>query len=125
MAVGGPRGRSSSGPPRLLRTAWRPRINAATMLGQSKNAFQSEIDAACETIDFFRYGAFFAEQIFDQQPHSETGIWNRLDYRPLEGFVYAVSPFNFTAIGANLAGIPAMVGCGVLWKPSKHAVLSG
>ena len=109
----------------MLRTTWRPRINAATILGQSKNAFQSEIDAACEVIDFFRYGAFFAEQIFDQQPHSETGIWNRLDYRPLEGFVYAVSPFNFTAIGANLAGIPAMVGCGVLWKPSKHAVLSG
>ncbi|MXX35805.1 MAG: L-glutamate gamma-semialdehyde dehydrogenase [Gemmatimonadetes bacterium] len=109
----------------MLRTTWRPRINASTMLGQSKNAFQSEIDAACEVIDFFRYGAFFAEQIFDQQPHSETGIWNRLDYRPLEGFVYAVSPFNFTAIGANLAGLPAMVGCGVLWKPSKHAVLSG
>ncbi len=108
----------------MLRTTWRPRINASTILGQSKNAFQSEIDAACEVIDFFRYGAFFAEQIFDHQPHSETGIWNRLDYRPLEGFVYAVSPFNFTAIGANLAGIPAMVGCGVLWKPSKHAVLS-
>ena len=109
----------------MLRTTWRPRVNASTILGQSKTAFQSEIDAACEVIDFFRYGAFFAEQIFDHQPHSETGIWNRLDYRPLEGFVYAVSPFNFTAIGANLAGIPAMVGCGVLWKPSKHAVLSG
>ena len=108
----------------MLRTSWRPRINASTMLGQSKNAFQSEIDAACEVIDFFRYGAFFAERIFDHQPHSETGIWNRLDYRPLEGFVYAVSPFNFTAIGANLSGIPAMMGCGVLWKPSKHAVLS-
>ena len=108
----------------LLRTTWRARVNAATMLGQSKNAFQSEIDAACETIDFFRYGAWFAEQIFDQQPHSDVGIWNRIDYRPLEGFVYAVSPFNFTAIGANLAGLPAMVGCGVLWKPSKHAVLS-
>ena len=108
----------------MLRTTWRPGINAATMLGQSKNAFQSEIDAACEIIDFFRYGAWFAEQVFDHQPHSETGVWNRLDYRPLEGFVYAVSPFNFTAIGANLAGIPAMVGCGVLWKPSKHAVLS-
>ena len=109
----------------MLSTTWRPTINAATMLGQSKNAFQSEIDAACEMIDFFRYGAWFAEQIFDQQPHSEVGIWNRLDYRPLEGFVYAVSPFNFTAIGANLAGIPAMAGCGVVWKPSKHAVLSG
>ena len=109
----------------MLRTTHRPSINAATMLGQSKNAFQSEIDAACEVIDFFRYGAWFAERIFDQQPHSETGIWNRIDYRPLEGFIYAVSPFNFTAIGANLAGLPAMVGCGVLWKPSKHAVLSG
>ena len=109
----------------MLRTTHRPSINAATMLGQSKNAFQSEIDAACEVIDFYRYGAWFAERIFDQQPHSETGIWNRIDYRPLEGFIYAVSPFNFTAIGANLAGLPAMVGCGVLWKPSKHAVLSG
>ena len=108
----------------MLRTTWRARVNAATMLGQSKNAFQSEIDAACEVIDFFRYGAWFAERIFDQQPHSDVGIWNRIDYRPLEGFVYAVSPFNFTAIGANLAGLPAMVGCGVLWKPSKHAVLS-
>ena len=108
----------------LLSTTWRARLNAATMLGQSKNAFQSEIDAACEIIDFFRYGAHFAEQVFGQQPHSEKGVWNRIDYRPLEGFVYAVSPFNFTAIGANLAGIPAMVGCGVLWKPSKHAVLS-
>ena len=109
----------------LLSTTWRARLNAATMLGQSKNAFQSEIDAACEIIDFFRFGAYFAERVFGQQPHSEKGVWNRTDYRPLEGFVYAVSPFNFTAIGANLAGIPAMVGCGVLWKPSKHAVLSG
>ena len=109
----------------LLSTTWRARLNAATMLGQSKNAFQSEIDAACEIVDFFRFGAHFAERVFGQQPHSEKGVWNRTDYRPLEGFVYAVSPFNFTAIGANLAGIPAMVGCGVLWKPSKHAVLSG
>ncbi len=109
----------------LLSTTWRSRLNAATMLGQSKNAFQSEIDAACEIVDFFRYGAHFAERVFDQQPHSEKGVWNRIEYRPLEGFVYAVSPFNFTAIGANLAGIPALVGCGVLWKPSKHAVLSG
>ena len=109
----------------LLSTTWRARLNAATMLGQSKNAFQSEIDAACEIIDFFRFGAHFAERVFSQQPHSEKGVWNRTDYRPLEGFVYAVSPFNFTAIGANLAGIPAMVGCAVLWKPSKHAVLSG
>ena len=108
----------------LLSTTWRSTLNAATMLGQSKTAFQAEIDAACEVIDFFRFGAHFAEQIFDHQPVSEKGVWNRIEYRPLEGFVYAVSPFNFTAIGANLAGTPAMVGCGVLWKPSKHAVLS-
>ena len=109
----------------LLAEPWRSTLNAATMLGQSKNAFQAEIDAACEIVDFFRFGAHFAERIFDHQPISDRGIWNRIEYRPLEGFVYAVSPFNFTAIGANLAGIPAMVGCGVLWKPSKHAVLSG
>ncbi len=109
----------------LLAEPWRSTLNAATMLGQSKTAFQAEIDAACEIVDFFRFGAHFAERIFDHQPISDRGIWNRIEYRPLEGFVYAVSPFNFTAIGANLAGIPAMVGCGVLWKPSKHAVLSG
>ena len=109
----------------LLATTWRARINAATMLGQSKNAYQSEIDAACEIVDFFRFGVYFAEHIFDQQPISSRGVWNRTDYRPLEGFVYAVSPFNFTAIGANLAGIPALAGCGVIWKPSKAAVLSG
>ena len=109
----------------LLSTTWRSRLNASTMLGQSKNAYQSEIDAACEIIDFFRFGAHYLERIFDQQPHSEKGIWNRTDYRPLEGFVYAVSPFNFTAIGANLAGLPALAGCAVIWKPSKTAVLSG
>ena len=108
----------------LLSTSWRATLNAATMIGQSKTALQAEIDSACETIDFFRFGAHFAEGIFDHQPVSEKGVWNRIEYRPLEGFVYAVSPFNFTAIGANLAGTPAMVGCGVLWKPSKHAVLS-
>ncbi len=109
----------------LLAETWRSTLNATTMLGQSKNAFQSEIDAACEIVDFFRFGAHFADRIFEQQPISDRGVWNRMEYRPLEGFVYAVSPFNFTAIGANLAGTPAMVGCGVLWKPSKHAVLSG
>ncbi|MDE2981249.1 MAG: L-glutamate gamma-semialdehyde dehydrogenase [Gemmatimonadota bacterium] len=109
----------------LLAETWRSTLNAATMLGQSKNAFQSEIDAACEIVDFYRFGAHFADRIFEQQPISDRGVWNRMEYRPLEGFVYAVSPFNFTAIGANLAGTPAMVGCGVLWKPSKHAVLSG
>ena len=109
----------------LLAGTWRSTLNAATMLGQSKNPFQSEIDAACEIVDFYRFGAHFADRIFEQQPISERGVWNRMEYRPLEGFVYAISPFNFTAIGANLAGTPAMVGCGVLWKPSKHAVLSG
>ncbi len=109
----------------LLAETWRSTLNAATMLGQSKNPFQSEIDAACEIVDFYRFGAHFADRIFEQQPISERGVWNRMEYRPLEGFVYAISPFNFTAIGANLAGTPAMVGCGVLWKPSKHAVLSG
>ncbi|NNF27332.1 MAG: L-glutamate gamma-semialdehyde dehydrogenase, partial [Gemmatimonadetes bacterium] len=109
----------------LLSTTWRSTLNAATMLGQSKNPFQAEIDAACELIDFWRFNAYFAEQIFDQQPHSDTGVWNRTDYRPLEGFVYAVSPFNFTAIGGNLTGAPAMMGCGVVWKPSDSAVYSG
>ncbi len=109
----------------LLSTKWRPTLNAATMLGQSKNAFQAEIDAACEMIDFFTFNAHFAQQIFDIQPACEKGVWNRTDYRPIEGFVYAISPFNFTAIGGNLAGAPAMMGCGVLWKPSSEAVYSG
>lgn len=109
----------------LLSTTWRSTLNAATILGQSKNAYQAEIDAACELIDFFRFNASFAEQIFDQQPISEKGVWNRTEYRALEGFVYAVSPFNFTAIGGNLCGAPAMMGCSVLWKPSDHAVYSG
>ncbi len=108
----------------LLATTWRPTLNAATMLGQSKTAFQAEIDAACELVDFYRWGVHFAETIYDQQPASAKGEWNRLEFRPLEGFVYAVSPFNFTAIGGNLAGLPALMGCGVLWKPSSHAMLS-
>ena len=108
----------------LLATTWRPALNAATMLGQSKTAFQAEIDAACELVDFYRWGVHFAETIYDQQPASATGEWNRLEFRPLEGFVYAVSPFNFTAIGGNLAGLPALMGCGVLWKPSSAAMLS-
>ena len=108
----------------LLATTWRPVLNAATMLGQSKTAFQAEIDAACELVDFYRWGVHFAETIYDQQPASATGEWNRLEFRPLEGFVYAVSPFNFTAIGGNLAGLPALMGCGVLWKPSSAAMLS-
>ena len=103
---------------------WRAKLNASTMLGQSKTCFQSEIDAACEIIDFFRFGAHFAQQIYSMQPISARGEWNRTDYRPLEGFVYAVSPFNFTAIGANLVGTPAMMGNVVVWKPSHAAMLS-
>ncbi|MEM7415388.1 MAG: L-glutamate gamma-semialdehyde dehydrogenase [Gemmatimonadota bacterium] len=108
----------------LLAGPRRAKLNAATMLGQSKNPFQAEIDAACETIDFFRFGARFAQQIYSMQPHSDPGIWNRAEYRALEGFVYAVSPFNFTAIGANLPGTPAMMGNVSVWKPSLTALLS-
>jgi 1-pyrroline-5-carboxylate dehydrogenase len=108
----------------LLAGPWRDRLNAATMLGQSKNAFQAEIDAACEIIDFFRFGAHFAEGIYARQPISERGIWNRAEYRALEGFIYAISPFNFTAIGANLPGTPAMMGNVAVWKPAHSAMLS-
>ena len=92
------------------------------MLGQSKKAYQAEIDSACEIIDFFRFGAHCAEIIYEQQPISEPGIWNRAEYRALEGFVYAVSPFNFTAIGANLPGAPALMGNVSVWKPSHGAL---
>lgn len=109
----------------LLATTWRDTINAATMLGQSKTAFQSEIDAACELIDFFRFGAGFAQELYGEQPISDKGVWNQTDYRPLEGFIYAVSPFNFTAIGGNLSGAPAMLGNTVIWKPAQTAMLSG
>ncbi len=108
----------------LIAGPWRAKLNAATMLGQSKTAFQAEIDAACESIDFFRFGAHFAEQIYSMQPISDPGIWNRAQYRALEGFVYAVSPFNFTAIGANLPGSPALMGNTSVWKPSPSAMLS-
>jgi 1-pyrroline-5-carboxylate dehydrogenase len=108
----------------LLAGPWRQKLNAATMLGQSKTAFQAEIDAACETIDFFRIGAHFAQQIYSMQPMSDKGVWNRSEYRSLEGFVYAVTPFNFTAIGANLCGTPAIMGNTVVWKPGHTAVLS-
>ena len=108
----------------LLAGPWRAKVNAATMLGQSKSAFQAEIDAACEVIDFFRVGTYFAEQIYSMQPMSDPGIWNRSEYRALEGFVYAISPFNFTAIGANLGGTPAMMGNTVVWKPARSAMLS-
>jgi 1-pyrroline-5-carboxylate dehydrogenase len=104
---------------------WRSRLNAATMLGQSKNVFQAEIDSACEMIDFLRFNVYYAASILaSEQPLSGPGVWNRLAYRPLEGFVYAVTPFNFTAIGGNLVTSPAMLGNVVLWKPSDYAILS-
>src|SRR5438094_5466116 len=108
----------------LLATRYRPIVNAATMLGQSKTAHQAEIDAACELIDFFRFNAHYAERIYAEQPLSVSGVWNYLDYRPLEGFVYAITPFNFTSIGGNLPTAPAIMGNTVVWKPAATAVLS-
>ena len=108
----------------LLAGSWRARINAATMLGQSKTAFQAEIDSACELIDFLRFNVHFAERIYREQPESSPGMWNRLDHRPLEGFVYAITPFNFTAIGGNLPTAPALMGNTVVWKPAASATLS-
>jgi 1-pyrroline-5-carboxylate dehydrogenase len=108
----------------LLAGPWRARINAATMVGQSKTAYQSEIDAACELADFLRFNVHFAERLYAEQPMSGPGVWNRLEHRPLEGFVYAISPFNFTAIGGNLSAAPALMGNTVIWKPSSTAALS-
>ncbi len=108
----------------LLSGSWRATLNAATMLGQSKTAREAEIDSAAELIDFFRFSAHFMQRIYADQPLSAHGVWNRLDYRPLEGFVYAVTPFNFTAIAGNLPGTPALLGNTVVWKPSASARLS-
>ncbi len=108
----------------LLAGPWRDTLNGATMLGQSKNAYQAEIDSACEIIDFFRYNVHFAEQMYAEQPVSSSGTWNHLEYRPLEGFVFAVTPFNFTAISANLPTAPALLGNTVVWKPATSAVYS-
>ncbi len=108
----------------MLTGRWRQVINAATMLGQSKTAFQAEIDAACELADFLRFNAHYAERIMAEQPASSPGVWNRLDHRPLEGFVYAITPFNFTAIGGNLCAAPALMGNTVVWKPAGTAALS-
>jgi 1-pyrroline-5-carboxylate dehydrogenase len=108
----------------LLAGPWRSTLNAATMLNQSKTAHQAEIDAACEVIDFWRFNVKFMTRIYDEQPVSSPGVWNRMDYRPLEGFVLAVSPFNFTAIGANLCSSPALMGNTVVWKPASTAALS-
>jgi 1-pyrroline-5-carboxylate dehydrogenase len=108
----------------LLSTTWRATVNAATMLGQSKTAYQAEIDSACELIDFWRFNTYFAQEMYAEQPLSTHAMWNQMDYRPLEGFVYAITPFNFTAIGGNLPTAPALMGNTVVWKPASTAVLS-
>lgn len=106
----------------LIAGPYRARVNAATMLGQSKNAFQAEIDSACELIDFLRFNVYYATQIYAQQPGSSKGIWNRVEQRPLEGFVFAITPFNFTAIAGNLPTSAAMMGNVVVWKPSDSQI---
>jgi 1-pyrroline-5-carboxylate dehydrogenase len=108
----------------LLATSWRPTVNAATMLGQAKTVFQSEIDAACELIDFWRFNVGYARELYAEQPINSPGVWNQLEYRPLEGFVYAVSPFNFTAIGGNLSTTPVLMGGVSIWKPASSAMMS-
>ena len=108
----------------LLASRWRAPVNGATMLGQSKTAFQAEIDAACELIDFWRFNVHYADRIYAEQPLSAAQTWNALDYRALEGFVYAITPFNFTSIGGNLPTAPAIMGCTVVWKPVATAAYS-
>ena len=108
----------------LLTTSWRDVINGATMLGQSKTVFQAEIDAACEIIDFWRFNVHYAEELLSEQPVSDHSMWNRVEYRALEGFVYAVTPFNFTSIAANLPTAPALMGNTVVWKPASSAMYS-
>jgi len=108
----------------LLRTTWRDTLNAATMLGQSKTAFQAEIDSACEIIDFWRFNVHYAQELLEEQPRSDHTMWNQLEYRGLEGFVYAVTPFNFTAIAANLPTAPALMGNTIVWKPASSAMYS-
>jgi len=108
----------------LLSGPWRDTVNAATMLGQSKTAHQAEIDAACELIDFWRFNCQFAEEIYAEQPFSTPGVWNRIEQRPLEGFIYAITPFNFTSIGGNLPTAPALMGGVSLWKPSRTSIYS-
>ena len=108
----------------LLKGPWRSTLNAATMLGQSKTAHQAEIDAACELIDFWRFNVEFMRRIYEDQPISSPGVWNRMEYRPLEGFVFAVTPFNFTSIAGNLPTSPALMGNTVVWKPASTAAYS-
>ncbi len=108
----------------LLAGPWRDRLNAATMLSQSKNAFQAEIDSAAELIDFWRYNPYYAMELYEEQPDSQDGMWNYVEYRPLEGFIFAVTPFNFTSIAGNLPTAPALMGNVVVWKPASSAVYS-
>ena len=108
----------------LVAGPYRAKINAATMIAQSKTVHQAEIDAACEYIDFLRFNVEFMSQIYDEQPDSSEGVWNRIEYRPLEGFVYAITPFNFTAIAGNLPACAALMGNTVVWKPSDHQIFS-
>ena len=108
----------------LLAGPYRYEMNAATMLGQSKNAFQAEIDSACEFIDFLRFNVYFMSQLYNEQPESQPGMWNRLEYRPLEGFTFALTPFNFTAIGGNLPTSMALMGNTVVWKPADTQIYS-
>lgn len=109
----------------LLATGWRDTVNASTMLCQSKTAHQAEIDSACELIDFLRFNVHFAQRLYADQPRSVRGAWNRAEYRPLEGFVYAITPFNFSSIAGNLPTAPALMGNTVIWKPASTAVYSG
>ena len=106
----------------LIAGPYRQTFNAVTMLGQSKNVFQSEIDAVCELVDFYRFNVRNMHELYSMQPNSSAGIWNRMIWRPLEGFIFALSPFNFTAIAGNLGGAPALMGNTIVWKPSKTAV---
>src|SRR5262249_32517860 len=108
----------------LLTTSWRDTINAATMLGQSKTAFQAEIDAACEIIDFWRFNVAYAQELLDEQPTSDHTMWNQLENPGLDGFIYAVTPFTFTSIAANLPTAPALMGNTVVWKPASSAMYS-
>ncbi len=108
----------------LIAGPYRDLINGTTMLGQSKNIFQAEIDAACELIDFLKFNCYYMQEIYADQPDSLEGIWNKMEYRPLEGFVFAITPFNFTSIGANLAAAPALMGNTVIWKPSETQIYS-
>ena len=108
----------------LVAGPYRAKINAATMIAQSKTVYQAEIDAACEYIDFLRFNVEFMSQIYEEQPDSSEGVWNRVEYRPLEGFIYAITPFNFTAIAGNLPASAALMGNTVVWKPSDHQIFS-